>query len=430
MIKIHHGPPGSYKTSGSIRDDFRLAVWEGRHVVTNVRGLTDREQILKVIDKHPPLGLFATWLRSIRKRLGLKYKDGNWADFDLTHVDCDSEAGREEMAKFWHWAPEGAFLQLDEIQRIWPKRATQSELRKLDLDESLGITFTNGENRPQTFSDAFDMHRHAGWDMVLTTPDISKIRAEIRGAADQAHLHTNLKGRGMPGWYIESQHDATDNGTSGRQFWKETTRRMPKWVFELYHSTATGEHRDTWGGFNLFKSPKMVGALSLMAVAIAWVIHNGKILDPEKHNPPAAGAGRKPAADPRHAYNASGVQQSGQTHRAVDINHGDIQQGDAGMREPLASFRITLSGVARFYEVIHEYVIKAGADEYMVTDLELRELGYEISGISDCLVKLKYQQLERLVFGCAPPEQSKKIDVINAGMQGGQQLADNMNGPG
>ena len=50
-IKIHHGPPGSYKTSGAIADDFIPAVLAGRHIITNVRGLSNEDLVRTVLEK-------------------------------------------------------------------------------------------------------------------------------------------------------------------------------------------------------------------------------------------------------------------------------------------------------------------------------------------------------------------------------------------
>ena len=48
-VKIHHGAPGSYKTSGAVMDDFTHWAREGRTIVTNVRGLTQD----RIDDVHP-----------------------------------------------------------------------------------------------------------------------------------------------------------------------------------------------------------------------------------------------------------------------------------------------------------------------------------------------------------------------------------------
>ena len=49
-IKIHHGFPGSYKTSGAVQDDFIPAALAGRHIVTNVRGLDNEDRIREVLE--------------------------------------------------------------------------------------------------------------------------------------------------------------------------------------------------------------------------------------------------------------------------------------------------------------------------------------------------------------------------------------------
>ena len=45
-IKIHHGEPGSYKTSGAMSDDIIPILEKGRLIITNVRGFT-RETVLE-----------------------------------------------------------------------------------------------------------------------------------------------------------------------------------------------------------------------------------------------------------------------------------------------------------------------------------------------------------------------------------------------
>ncbi|MGZ3999618.1 MAG: zonular occludens toxin domain-containing protein [Mucilaginibacter sp.] len=85
-IKIHHGPPGSYKTSGAVMDDFVPAALAGRVVVTNVRGLNDSALVRKVLTK--PSSFF---------RRDLKYwpcKPVTVPDtFDIIWVDTTDKRG-------------------------------------------------------------------------------------------------------------------------------------------------------------------------------------------------------------------------------------------------------------------------------------------------------------------------------------------------
>ena len=81
-VKIHHGPPGSYKTSGAVMDDLVAAVFAGRTIITNVRGLDDSERIVSTLRKaHPRKPIPPT--------------------FELVWVDTDTEEGIFAIQTFW-----------------------------------------------------------------------------------------------------------------------------------------------------------------------------------------------------------------------------------------------------------------------------------------------------------------------------------------
>ncbi len=81
-IKIHHGPPGSYKTSGAVMDDFVEAVFAGRVVITNVRGLNDEQRVREVlVDAFPRRVIPDT--------------------FELVWIDTDTEDGIFLIQSFW-----------------------------------------------------------------------------------------------------------------------------------------------------------------------------------------------------------------------------------------------------------------------------------------------------------------------------------------
>jgi zona occludens toxin len=83
-IKIHHGPPGSYKTSGAVMDDFIPAARAGRTIVTNVRGLSSVDRVCDALGDVPP-------------------------EFDLIYLPTaehpDSAKNRDYLAKWFHWMP-------------------------------------------------------------------------------------------------------------------------------------------------------------------------------------------------------------------------------------------------------------------------------------------------------------------------------------
>ena len=78
-IKIHHGPPGSYKTAGAMGDDFLREARAGRIIVTNVRGVSRA----RLINEFPDLP----------------------DSFDVIHVDDKTDEGRDKWRKWFHWIP-------------------------------------------------------------------------------------------------------------------------------------------------------------------------------------------------------------------------------------------------------------------------------------------------------------------------------------
>ena len=104
--KIHHGPPGSYKTSGAVQDDVIPELRKGRVVVTNVRGLT-QEQVLTVYPDLPETA-------------------------EIINVNTDEPEGMAEMRRWFHWAPLGCLLLVDEAQIVFPKKWREKDLSALD----------------------------------------------------------------------------------------------------------------------------------------------------------------------------------------------------------------------------------------------------------------------------------------------------------
>ncbi|MEZ6936936.1 zonular occludens toxin domain-containing protein, partial [Aeromonas sp. S19(2024)] len=186
-IKIHHGAPGSYKSSGAIHTDVIPAIKEGRYIITNVRGFS---------------------VERCREVLGNDVPEG----FEVLYVETESQEGRDHLARFYHWAPKGAFFLVDEVQRVFPPAWRQSDLDKLNYPG--GPDKAKEDGRPETIDVAFDMHRHHNWDFVLTTPNIKKVHQVIRSAAETAIRHTNMAILGIGGRYKTVLHLSDNSGTS------------------------------------------------------------------------------------------------------------------------------------------------------------------------------------------------------------------------
>lgn len=252
-IKIFWGPPGSYKTSSAISEEVKRAATEGRVLVTNIRGLTAAK---------------------VREHFPGKVAHG----FDVIKLAQSVPEDVDKMRRWWHWAPFGSVIVFDEIQAIYPPDWSASKLHELDMVEPRRFPPTEenpeGELVPTYVGLIFDMHRHGNWDIVFTTPNIRKVRPEIRAAAECAYKHKNLAIIGFPGFFTQSMHLAEDNGNASDMY-AIRRRKIPAWVYPCYSSTATGAVRDSKSGLSILANLKILVLLGVIAGAVALVVSKG-----------------------------------------------------------------------------------------------------------------------------------------------------------
>lgn len=270
-IKIHHGAPGSYKSSGAIHTDVIPAIKAGRHIVTNVRGFT-AERCREVLGKAVP------------------------DDFQVTYIETESQEGRDHFARFYHWAPKGVFFLVDEVQRIFPPSWRQTDLDRLDYPG--GPDAAKNDGRPETIDVAFDMHRHHNWDFVFTTPNIKKVHQVIRAAAETAIRHTNMAILGIGGRYKTVLHLSDNSGSSMSDVLQaKPFNKVPKYVFKLYDSTTTGKVSDTIAGSSVLRDPKILFFLAVWGFCVFFGFIKPEYIDaPAKASQAAADASSAPGA--------------------------------------------------------------------------------------------------------------------------------------
>ncbi len=249
-IACHHGANGGYKTSGAIQDHAIPALRAGRVVVSNIREFT-RHRVWDVLsDVH--------------------------VNSDLIYVDTSTSEGREKMARWFHWAPQGALIILDEVQLIYRRGLRDNDLKQFDYPG--GIDQAGQDNRPHDFFAAFDQHRHFNWDIILITPSIDKVHAAIRGTTEGAYFHKNRATVGLPGSYLEGVHDAQDSGKSSSHFHEIRKKKIKKETFACYESTSTGDVKDTFWGFKFWKNPKLA-FLTLGGGIFFYLMQSGLFVD-------------------------------------------------------------------------------------------------------------------------------------------------------
>ncbi|UPT53116.1 hypothetical protein [Synechococcus phage Ssp-JY43] len=244
-IVIHHGHPGSYKSFGVLQRHAIPALKEGRTVVTNIRGFDSLEKVEEALNETLP------------------------EEAAILNVNTEGRDEKAYMARWFHWAPQGAMVIIDEAQAIYP--AKRKDFKPENLDYPGGADHAKEDERPADMFEAYDMHRHYNWDVFLCTPNISKVHMDIRQAAQVAFRHYSM-GELLPwkkGKWREVEHDPENNGKA-----KTHAYGVPKeyksdpTIFATYQSTKTGDHQSNQGPQSVFKDKRVVGYLSLSVLSL------------------------------------------------------------------------------------------------------------------------------------------------------------------
>lgn len=354
-VKIHHGPPGSYKTSGAVMDDFVAAVFAGRVVITNVRGLNDEKLIRDVLSDEFP-----------RRKIP--------PTFELVWIDTETEEGIFLMQSFWIWADCGAFLLIDEAQSFWPSEMRASDWAPFALRG--GVDAARIQGRPRDYSDAWTRHRHFNWDVVLTTPDIRLFHSKIRAVSEGAFIHKNQALVGLKGRYLEGFHLASSNGLSSDLI-TIRGRKIPSWVFDLYQSTSTGVVSDTTAGRPFWQDPKIIGLFLFLLLVVAFLVSRG--------NPLSIFRPKGVLANPdlaSTAANQNGSASSPALPRSVSDPFADL-------RGKTIWFVGSQSGSDSQENLLFELVGPEEVLGAMISSVTLQRLGYSVQRIGRNLVSVK-----------------------------------------
>jgi zona occludens toxin len=388
-IKIHHGAPGSYKSSGAIHTDVIPAIKEGRYIITNVRGFT-AERCREVLGKAVPDG------------------------FDVLYVETESQTGRDHLARFYHWAPKGAFFLVDEVQRIFPPSWRQTDLDRLDYPG--GTIAAQADGRPETIDVAFDMHRHHNWDFVLTTPNIKKVHQVIRAAAETAIRHTNMGLLGIGGRYKTVLHLADNSGSSANDVLQaKPFNKVPKHVFKLYDSTTTGKVSDTIAGSSLFRDPKILFFLAIMGGCFFFGFIKPRYIDPPRNAPQTASpAVSAPAAVGDQAnpdVRPSGV--------PVASGGGVLSVGPFAGYRLIINCHVLTKSDREVYNVEYCFALRKGDDEQAIYTEEWPQYFVDLKPMTACHAVIQYQGQPVDVY-CDPDGDALRKRVNAALFAGGK----------
>lgn len=360
-IKIHHGAPGSYKSSGAIFTDVLPAIKAGRHIITNVRGFT-AERCREVLGKAVP------------------------DSFEVTYIETESQSGRDHLARFYHWAPKGAFFLVDEVQRVFPPAWRQSDLDRLDYPS--GPDAAKADGRPETIDVAFDMHRHHNWDFVFTTPNIKKVHSVIRAAAETAIRHTNMKILGFGKRYKTVLHLADNSGSSISDVLQaKPFNKVPDYVFKLYDSTTTGKVTDTIAGSSILRDPKILFFMVFIGLCIFF-----GFIKPDYIDAPAKAAAVSSSGSSSDAKvgssSGAGVRPSG---APVASDSGVLSVGPFAGHKLIISCHVLVKDERGSYRVEYCFALRKGEDVQPVYSDDWPDQLASVDAMSACHAVVKYQ---------------------------------------
>ncbi|WP_313513150.1 zonular occludens toxin domain-containing protein [Pseudomonas sp.] len=371
-IKIHHGPNGSYKTSGAIQDDAVPALKAGRYIITNVRGFT-LERVLQVMPDIP-------------------------ASTDIINLSLESLDDMEKMRTWFQWAPRGAFIIFDETQLVFPKAWREKDLERFDFPG--GPEAAQKADRPMSWLDGWTRHRHWNWDIVLTTPNISYIRDDIRMTCEMAYRHSNLAVIGIKGRYKESQHDAQQNRAPADGTIIEYKRIKPD-TFKLYQSTATGATQDTTAGKSLFKSPKLLLLLALMAGLPVLLLSFGSLslFGGGAHKPTAPAPAAPASTGAAHTGQAAGLPAGPPAVlRPGSVGSGPPVPPDPQLNHPFAGRTFYVLGAGegtrngKFFRRVLLSIVDDEGRIFQQSSDDLAGVGYTLVYKGPCFVELTYRK--------------------------------------
>lgn len=385
---IHHGPPGSYKSFAIIQQVVIPALVEGRTVITNIRGLNDIDRICEVMKVEIP------------------------EDTQLIAIEHDSDEGFEHMARFFQWAPVGALIVMDEGQEIYSTRL--KGLAAFDTPESLREQISQRDKelnpdldvvRPYTVEKAFDKHRHMGWDIYISTPNITKIHKEVRSVAEYAKRHREMSGV-VPWWkncWREFKHDAEQSGKSVSHYiGTPVLYKADKRIFECYKSTATGKAKGSNESKSVFNDPKLRVFIGIVLLAIGLFFYylvkvignfeNVGVLPSQETTPISAYVGD----------NDLDFRNSKVLHQdIVHVNTKNIKDSKT-LKQKL---EVDLVRGRKIYYTgtfnVHFFDIVSKNDFIVLTSQDFEAAGYTVEKLSTCLVHLYTSQIEHFAV-CSP----------------------------
>jgi zona occludens toxin len=420
---IFHGPPGSYKTSSAIWFEMLSALRKGRTVVTNIEGMKTVDDIEQELNETFPEGA-QIWRLSTQKKKGL-----------------------ELFRSFFHWAPIGAQIIIDEVQDVFPsetsfkpdiydyqpisvykdllpKKWLETHYELLDSikpddytsadSDDLGELIFDDNGRiiyPTTLKESFMRHRKYNWDIVVCTPDITQVNKLIRGSCESgfAHVSKDVMGKVIP--YFKRrprirQHPPKESGQVAKKADLITYRKVPVEVHKLYKSTSTGKVNTSGVGKSPLQSPVFIAYIAFILFVIIYLAYNFGFSDT--------------ASETNKESRTSAIQKRNEGSRQDILKDTGVSVGnafgettdavDVFLRLPneptevylIATNKVYQSGIFQGVQMTFELITKSG--KLYIDETNIKHFGMDAKYITDCVANIKMGDVIKTVY-CKPTTQ-------------------------
>ena len=423
---IFHGPPGSYKTSSAIWFELLAALRQGRIVITNIEGMKP--------------------LSAIEKELDEQFPDGA----ELWRVSTQNDVGLELMRSYFHWAPIGAQIIIDEVQDVFPTERSfkpehydyqhidthksqlnndwydthikllenikPKDLEEADVDDLNQTRFDEHGHiiYPTTLKESFMRHRKYNWDIVVCTPDITQVNMLIRGACEAAFNHSSkdVFGKVIPYFHRRPrirQHPPKESGLQAKKSDINKFRKVPTDVHKLYKSTSTGKITASGVGDSPLQSPGFILAVIMLSCVLVFFIlflagvfkpaESGQ-MDGQQTSQTHQNSSKSPGETESKSHAVPG-------HSNTAQNHNQARLADLLMMLPHQPKALYLTATNEVYEngqlVNIEMYFEAVTDNGSVylSANDIRRLGLKVSRADQCRSTLTFGKQSVGVY-CEP----------------------------
>lgn len=353
MINILIGPPGAGKSYEAVVYHVLPALLSGRKVITNLPLQLDA--LSQVVPGYREL------VQLIEQTLENPKPFGTIDDYGS---DWRGEGGI------------GPLYVIDECHKPLPKGATS-----------------------RLVEEWYAEHRHEGADVLLITQGYGKISAPIRDMIQLVYRVRKATALGMAGRYIRKVQD----GPRGEVV-NETTR-----VYDPKHYPLYKSHTKTMGGVSeegakdvkpIWQHWSVIGACAVIPLGILGLVMAGSPFSVDAPEP-APVAQVKPVAYVPHNLRNQPLPESKETI-VPEVKPEPVKHPYAGLGLHISGYLYSIDRDVDMYSIAAS---QNGQRVFRMTDTDLRDSGYEVTAVTPCLVRVKFDKFEDYIT-CDAPRQA------------------------